>query len=202
MKCASILGTSGTALNELNTPYGIALDESTGTFYVSEYSGHRIMQYASGASSGTIVAGGNGAGTGSTQLSGPFGIYLDLAKNSLVIANRGANNIVRWILGTNTWTLLVGDSSGLNGASSTLLNGPCSVTLDSIGNMYVADTFNHRIQFFLLGETNGTTIIGTTGVAGSNASLLDTPYALKVDQQYNLYVADTLNHRVQNFSHY
>ena len=49
---------------------------------------------------------------------------------------------------------------------------------------------------------NGTTIIGTTGVAGSNASLLNTPYALKVDEQNNLYVADTFNQRIQNLSHY
>ena len=195
-------GTAGSALNQLNTPYGIALDENSGTLYISEYSGHRVMQYLSGASSGTVVAGGNGAGTGSTQLSGPFGIYLDLTSNSLLIANRGANNIVRWVLGASTWTLIAGDSNGLSGSSSTLLNNPCSVTLDLTGNVFVADTFNHRIQLFRVGQMNGTTIVGTAGIAGNSASLLNTPYALKLDPQHNLYVADTFNHRVQNFTHY
>ena len=95
------------------------------------------MQYLSGASSGTIIAGGNGAGSGSTQLNGPFGIYLDLTSNNLIIANRGANNIIHWILGASTWTLIAGDSSGSSGTSSTLLNGPCSITLDSTRNIYV-----------------------------------------------------------------
>ncbi|CAF3785209.1 unnamed protein product [Rotaria sp. Silwood1] len=158
------------------------------------------MQYLSGASSGTVIAGGNGPGTGSTQLNGPFGIYFDSVSNSLVIANRGANNIVRWVIGASTWTLLAGNSGGLSGSSSTLLNGPCSVTLDSMGNMYVADTFNHRIQLFLVGQQNGTTIAGSAGISGNSSSLLNTPYALKLDDQYNLYIADTYNHRVQKFA--
>lgn len=158
------------------------------------------MQYLSGASSGTIVAGGNGAGSGNTQLNGPFGIYLDLTTNSLVIANRGANNIVRWIIGGSTWTLLAGDISGSSGSSSTLLNGPCGVTFDLNGNMYVADTFNNRIQLFKPGEINGTTIAGVTGLSGNNASLLNTPYAVRIDNQYHVYVADTYNHRIQKFT--
>jgi DNA-binding beta-propeller fold protein YncE len=192
-------GVAGTALNQLNTPYGIALNENTGTFYVSEYSGNRIMEYLAGASSGTIVAGGNGQGTGSTQLYGPFVIYLDLPTNSLFIANRGANNIVQWVLGASTWTLIVGDINGLSGSSSTLLNNPCGLTLDPLGNLYVADTSNHRIQFFPAGQTNGTTVVGVTGMSGSTALLLNTPYAVKVDRQNNLYVADTFNQRIQMF---
>ncbi|CAF3725747.1 unnamed protein product, partial [Rotaria sp. Silwood1] len=128
--------TSGSAANELYDPYGIARDASSGTLYISDYSNHRVMQYLSGASSGTVIAGGNGPGTGSTQLNGPFGIYFDSVSNSLVIANRGANNIVRWVIGASTWTLLAGNSGGLSGSSSTLLNGPCSVTLDSMGNIF------------------------------------------------------------------
>ena len=158
------------------------------------------MRYLSGASSGTVVAGGNGNGTGNTQLNGPFGIYLDLATNSLVIANRFSNNIVRWIIGASTWTIVAGDIGGAVGTSSTLLNSPCSLTFDALGNLYVADTANHRIQFFQAGSTNGTTIAGKTGVSGNNATLLYVPYALKLDNENNLYVADAYNQRVQRFS--
>ena len=196
------LGVSGTALNQLNEPYGIALNENSRTIYISEWAGHRIVQYLWGASSGTVVAGGNGAGTGSTQLNGPFGIYLDLTSNSLIIANREANNIVKWVLGDSTWTLLVGDSSGSSGSSSALLNGPNGVTLDPLGNIYVADTSNHRIQFFRKGQTNGTTVAGVTGVSGSTDLLLSGPYAVRLDSDNNLYVADTFNHRIQKFTSY
>ena len=196
------LGGKGTALNQLYTPYGIALNENSGTIYISEYEGHRIVEYLSGASSGTVVAGGNGNGTGSTQLKGPFGIYLDLTSNSLIIANRGANNIVKWVLGDSTWTLIVGSSSGLSGSSSTLLNSPCGVILDPLGNIYVADTSNQRIQFFRAGQTNATTVAGVTGVSGSTDLLLSGPYAVRLDSDNSLYVADTNNHRIQKFISY
>jgi len=196
------LGVQGTALNQLNTPFGIALNENSRTIYISEWAGHRIVEYLWGASSGTVVAGGNGAGTGSTQLKGPFAIYLDLTSNSLIIANREANNIVKWVLGDSTWTLLVGDSSGSSGSSSALLNGPNGVTLDPLGNIYVADTSNHRIQFFRKGQTNGTTVAGVTGVSGSTDLLLSGPYAVRLDSDNNLYVADTFNHRIQKFTSY
>ena len=196
------LGVQGTALNQLNTPFGIALNENSRTIYISEWAGHRIVEYLWGASSGTVVAGGNGAGTGSTQLNGPFGIYLDLTSNSLIIANREANNIVKWVLGDSTWTLLVGSGSGSSGSSSTLLNGPCGVILDPLGNIYVADTSNHRIQFFRKGQTNGTTVAGITGVSGSTDLLLSGPYAIRLDIDNSLYVADTNNQRIQKFTNY
>ena len=196
------LGVQGTALNQLNTPFGIALNENSRTIYISEWAGHRIVEYLWGASSGTVVAGGNGAGTGSTQLKGPFAIYLDLTSNSLIIANREANNIVKWVLGDSTWTLLVGDSSGSSGSSSALLNGPNGVTLDPLGNIYVADTSNHRIQFFRKGQTNGTTVAGVTGVSGSTDLLLSGPYAIRLDIDNSLYVADTNNQRIQKFTSY
>ncbi|CAF4908599.1 unnamed protein product, partial [Rotaria magnacalcarata] len=80
-------GACSSALNELCDPYGIARDTTTGTLYIGDYSNDRVMMFLSGASSGTVVAGGTGSGTGSTQLFMPFGIYLDSATNSLLIAN-------------------------------------------------------------------------------------------------------------------
>ena len=132
----------------------------------------------------------------------PIGIYFDSFTNSLFIANYGAHNIVRWSLSTNTQTVVAGNSNGLNGNTSTLLNGPIAVTIDPMGNMYVADINNHRIQLFLVGQSNGITIAGITGVLGSNPSLLSYPRWLTLDNQLNLYVSDTANQRVQKFSRF
>ena len=74
------------------------------------------------------------------------------------------------------------------------------VTLDSAGNVYVADTDNHRIQLFLAGQSNGTTIAGVTGVSGNGADQFSSPRSLVLDSQLNLYVADTANNRVQKFT--
>ena len=160
------------------------------------------MSYASGASSGTVVLGGNGAGTNNTQLSSPTGIYFDSLSNCLLIANFGAHNIVRWALGASSWTLVAGSINGVSGNSSTLLYYPTGVILDSVGNIYVTDYANHRIQLFLVGQTNGSTIAGVTGTLGTASNQLYYPYSSVLDSQLNLFVADTYNHRIQKFQRY
>ncbi|CAF2249519.1 unnamed protein product [Rotaria magnacalcarata] len=195
-------GTLGSSFTQLYTPRGLARDSSTGTLYIADSGNHRIMSYASGASSGTVAAGGNGAGTLTTQLYTPTGVYLDSSTNSLFIANLGANNIVCWVLGATGWTLVAGHPAGSLGSTSTLLYSPYGLTLDSMGNVYVADTSNDRIQFFLAGQTNATTIAGVTGIAGATNQLLYFPYAVALDSTLNLYVVDTWNYRILKFQRY
>lgn len=195
------VGTAGTALNQLNRPHGLARDSSTGTLYIAEYNNERVMRYLSGATSGTIVAGGNGGGTGSTQLNGPIGLALDSSTNSLLIANNNAHNIVRWVVGASSWTLYLG-TTGSSGTSSTQFCNPTYVRLDSMLNTYVGDRCNHRIQFFPYGQTTGTTIAGVAGSSGSTASLMNLPSLAVVDSAFNMYVVDNDNHRIQKFPRY
>jgi hypothetical protein len=195
------IGTAGSLNNLLNEPHDIAHDWSTGILYISEYSNHRVMKYLPGASSGSVVAGGNGPGYNDTQLLNPVGLYFDSSSNSLFIANFGAHNIVRWVLGDSSWTLVAG-IGGLLGSTSMLLNNPGDVTLDSMGNIYVADTLNQRIQFFYAGQSNGSTIAGITSSSGGSSTQLSLPFGLTVDAQFNVYVADYGNHRIQKFVHY
>ncbi|CAF1027514.1 unnamed protein product [Rotaria sordida] len=178
-------GVNGSSNNQLNFPFDLAHDPNSGTLYISDSWNHRVMSYIVNASSGTVVAGGNGPGTSNIQLNYPIGIYLDLPSNSLFIANYNSNNIVRWVLGASSWTLVAGSSTGVNGTSSTLLYGPFDVTVDFMGNVYVADTLNHRIQFFLAGSLNGTTIAGVTGTFGSDSFHFYYSYALALDSQLN-----------------
>ena len=160
------------------------------------------MSYSPGIMNGTLLLGDQGQGTNSTQLYTPIGLYYDEFSNSLVIANFRAHNIVRYVFGASGWTLAAGNMNGTAGNSSTSLAGPTDMVFDPMGNMYVADRNNHRIQFFSAGEMNGTTIAGINQTPGSNATLLNTPWALELDSQLNLYVADTNNNRIQKFLRY
>ena len=180
----------------------MARDSSTGTLYISDAGNHRVMRYLSGASSGTLIAGGNGAGTGNTQLNNPRGLHYDSSTNSLLIANNNAHNVVRWVIGASSWTLITGSISGVTGTTSIMLAYPTDVTLDWMGNMYVSDEGNQRIQFYLAGQSNGSTIAGVTGTSGSSAQLFSTPSSVAVDSQFHIYVTDYNNHRVQKFLHY
>jgi DNA-binding beta-propeller fold protein YncE len=96
-------------------------------------------------------------------------------------------------LGNENWTLLAEASNGTAGNTSTLLSYPAGVTFDPMGNMYVADANNHRIQFFIVGQSVGITIAGISGISGNNSTMLNIPQSVELDNQLNLYVADTLN---------
>jgi hypothetical protein len=160
------------------------------------------MSYTSNSTVGTLVAGGNGAGMNDTQLNNPRGLYFDSSTNSLLIANSGANNVVRWVIGDSNWTLVAGNINGIFGTGSTTLHGPSDVILDLMGNIYVADKYNYRVQFFLGGGNNGTTIAGITSQYGNTSVELNQVTSIALDSQYNLYVSDTVNNRVQQFTRY
>jgi DNA-binding beta-propeller fold protein YncE len=200
---STFLGSSGNASNQFINPFGLALNPTSDVLYIADCDNHRIMSYASGVNTGTLVLGGIGPGTSNTQLYRPIGVHIDLITNSLAIVNSGCNNIVRYVLGTSSnWTLIAGNINGSSGATSASFNYPTEVTLDPMGNIYVADGFNERIQFFYANQLNGTTIMGFTAISGNNATTLNRPLSVRLDSQLNLYVADSLNHRIQKFLRY
>ena len=196
------IGGGGSGSNQLNQPYGIEMDKITNTLYIADYNNHRVMAYAKNATSGIVVIGGQGAGVNRTQLYNPLGIYLDYLSNSLLIANFAANNVVRWIRSEREWILMAGDINGVANSTSTTLRRVYDMILDPMGNMYATDRDNQRIQFFMAEESIGQTIAGVTGVNGVNATLFNGPRGIKLDNQLNLYVADTDNHRIQKFLRY
>ena len=195
------LGTSGIANNLLYFPYKIWQDEDSGVLFVADSFNHRIMRYAKNNRSGDVIAGGNGPGASSSQLSYPYGFHFDVVSNNLFITNAGTHNVVRWTIGAYNSTSVAG-TSGSSGQSATLLQHPTDVIVDPMGNIYVADMPNHRIQFFLSGQSNGQTIAGITGFAYSNATCLNLPSSILLDNQLNLYVADQSNNRIQKYLRY
>jgi hypothetical protein len=66
-------------------------------------------------------------------------------------------------LGKSNGKLIIG-TLGISGSSSKMLNGAAGVIFDSIGSIYVADSNNHRIKLFLVGQSNGITIAGVTNI--------------------------------------
>ncbi|CAF1004877.1 unnamed protein product, partial [Didymodactylos carnosus] len=75
---------------------------------------------------------------------------------------------------------------------------PSAVTVDSDGNIYVADEFNHRIQKYGADPNSGITIVGGNG-AGSKPNQLIYPSSFALDASGNIYVADRFNNRLQKF---
>ena len=72
---------------------------------------------------------------------------------------------------------------------------PGGVAVDAAGNVYVADTGNHRIQKF----TSNGVLLAKWGKEGSGNCEFRSPEGVAVDASGNVYVADTGNHRIQKF---
>ena len=139
----------------------------------------------------------------SHQLNGNQGIALDTTVNSgyLYIANTNQHTVLQWIPVSSSATVVAG-TNGVSGSSNSTLRAPVAVRLDLWGNLYIVDNNNHRIQLYCrypTVTTTGRTIVGT-GSLGSTSTTLNYPTGLAVDNDLNLYVADTSNHRIQKFS--
>ena len=65
-------------------------------------------------------------------------------------------------------------------------------------SIYISDQYNNRIQKWVIGATNGTTVAGqTTGASGVGPTFLNAPTDILLDSNNNLYVSDYNNNRVQ-----
>jgi sugar lactone lactonase YvrE len=85
---------------------------------------------------------------------------------------------------------------GAQGSGDGQFSNPYGVAVDRFGNVYVADTYNNRIQkFSSTGE-----YLTKWGSYGSEDSQFSLPNGIAVDSLGNVYVADTGNNRVQKFS--
>jgi len=84
---------------------------------------------------------------------------------------------------------------GSSGSDPGLLNEPAGLTVDAAGNVYVADTANHRIQKF---DPDGK-FLSQVGGNGSGEGQFQEPWGVAVDAQGNVWVADSFNHRIQKF---
>ena len=79
----------------------------------------------------------------------------------MYIADVGNSRVRKVTVSTGIITTIAGStSSGYSGdkveATSTTLSGPMGVALDSAGNVYIADTSNHRIRKVVTVAATGT----------------------------------------------
>lgn len=107
----------------------------------------------------TIAGITNVNGTASNQLNAPTGITLDYP-NAFYVADRLNHRIQKFFMGSSVGMTVAGQANGSSGTTASYLYTPSRVLIDSNESVYIADTSNHRIQFWKKNATSGTTIAG------------------------------------------
>jgi cysteine-rich repeat protein len=207
----ALIGNSATASSTALSPIGIAFDHNH-NLYIADTLNNRIRKVDAGgvissvAGNGVEGFTGDGGPATSAELDQPYGIAVDGLGN-LYIADTNNNRIreVEAVTGTITTIAGSGPYSGYSGdfgpATSAVLNQPAAVTVDGLGSVYIADTYNSRIRLVSGGIITTIAGTGTAGFSGDGGAAIvaqiNYPIGIALDASRNLFVADQFNGRIR-----
>jgi sugar lactone lactonase YvrE len=196
-------------------PGGIAFD-SYGNLYFADGDNNRIRKIdTSGiiltvAGTGTAGYNGDNISALSAELNAPYDVAID--KHGNIYFTDFQNQRVRRIDSFGIITTIAGTGiNGYNGdgrGDTTKLNFPMGLTIDSLGNLFIADYGNHRVR--KIDNSGIITTIAGTGTPGYNGdSIIATsaellfPADIAIDESSNssrsgnIYLVDQENQRIR-----
>jgi uncharacterized protein (TIGR03437 family) len=205
------VGDGGLATDaRLVDPVAVAWDPVAG-LRVVEYFGNRVRGLLANGKIYTVAGDGepgyrgDSAPASQSRLNRPRAAVFDREGNLYLsdslnhrIRKIGANGFISTMAGSGVRGFY-GDG-GL--AAQGQLNSPQGVAVDSLGNLYFADTGNHVVRRVspegVLSTVAGTGFRGYSGDGGKAVlSALNSPAGVAVDAEGLLLIADTFNHRVR-----
>jgi tripartite motif-containing protein 71 len=199
-------GSSGSGTGQFSHPQAVAIDAS-GNVWVADTSNNRIEKFSS---AGAFIAAYGSKGSGEVQFSSPWGIAVNQTTGNVYVGDTGNNRIeelsssgafveaIGWGVSDGKAELEVcktGCKAGISGSGNGQFHEPSGLTIDSQGNVWVADEDNSRIEEF---SSTGT-YLSQFGSLGSGNGQLKEPSDVAISEG-DLYVVDKLNNRVEEFS--
>ena len=208
-------------LADISSAERVAVDKN-GNAYIASYGLNQVFKLNPSGQL-FVIAGNSAAGFGgdggpatSAQLNYPRGVSVDSSGN-LFIADTFNSRIRRVDAATQTITTVVGTGSncypstatcGDGGpATSAELSNSAGVTVDSSGNLFIADGGNYRIRRVDAARQTITTVVGTggncypstatCGDGGPATAAQVWPIGVALDTSGNLFIADSANTRIR-----
>ncbi|MCU1233068.1 MAG: repeat containing protein [Candidatus Solibacter sp.] len=123
----------------------------------------------------------------------------------LLFVYLGALTCAAWGQQYTITTIAGNGSAGFGGdsgtASASQLNAPSGLAIDSKGNLYIADSSNHRVRMISGGTITTIAGTGTAGFSGDKAAAtsatLYIPSGIAFDSTGNIYIADSGNNVIR-----
>gem|GEM_PF-2906656 len=183
-------GRAGTEAGEFNSPAGIAID-SKDQVYVTDPRNHRIQVFDV---NGNAIFEWGEFGEADEQFKFPLGIAIG-SEDRIYVVDSGNNRIQ--VFEENKENVSFLSKWGGYGQGENQFYFPLGIAINKVNNqVYVADTFNNRIQ---VSDIEGN-YKRQWGVYGHDPGQFDNPMGITLDANGQVYVVDTDNHRVQIFS--
>jgi RHS repeat-associated protein len=194
-------GTAGTGNGQFKKPTGITID-GEGNVWVVDTGNNRIEEFSNtGGYLWRFGVAGEGKVYGA-YFNAPTGIAYSPVNSLLYVADSG-NNMIRAFTLKGVIKFRIGPVSGAAGIEPGQFSKPEGVTLDSSGNVWIADTGNSRVQEFKAEGTSANTpgeFIKQFGSAGSGEEYLHQPKGIAIGPEGKVFVVDTARGRVVAYS--
>ena len=194
----------------LQSPSGVAVDRE-GNIFIADTSNYRIRKVdTSGiittvAGNGVPTFNGDGGPATSASIRYPSGVAVDSVGNIYIadkynsrIRKVDTNGIISTVAGNGVY----GYSGDGGPATEAGIKYPRGVTVDSAGNIFIADTFNHRVRkvdisgIITTVAGNGQKAFSGDGGPATEAGI-KYPQDIAVDSKGNIFIADAQNSRVR-----
>ncbi|CAF4796845.1 unnamed protein product, partial [Rotaria socialis] len=180
----------GNTLDKISHSYGLYVDDQHNV-YVSDHRNHRVTLWMKNNTAvGQVVAGGNGMGNASNQLSYPWGVYV--TENGTIYVADSNNHRIQKFTRSSTSGLTVAGISGVAGSLPSQLRNPTSILVDQYHTLFVLDRGNHRIMKWPLGSAFGYIVVPISSINSASS--------MRFDPTGNLIIADTNYHRIISLS--
>ncbi|CAF0764869.1 unnamed protein product [Adineta steineri] len=123
-----------------------------------------------------------------------WGLFVDI-NNTLYCSMPDDHQVVKRLLNDSmTTSNRIAAGTSIRGSALNELNHPAGIFVDVNLDLYVADCYNHRVQLFQPGESNGITVAGSK--SRYPTITLDCPSGIILDAEKYLYIVDQMNHRI------